>query len=334
MSVISIRKAKREGARLVLGLAGISGSGKTYSALQLAYGLANYDASKVGFLDTENRRGSLYADALRDANGTVQEFWIGDLEPPFTPARYAEAVLEFQRAGVEVLVIDSVTHEYEGTGGVLEMREPLPGQRGKRDNIAKAEHKKFMNTMLQSNMHVICCVRAREKVIIEKKGGETVYIPQGLQPVCEKNFMFEMTASMMVHDGGRQRQILKSGDGLAEIFGTAGEWADGYLSAAQGKQLRDWVDGAKQLDPAVEAARNMLRTTTEQGLDALAAAWAGLPAKIRKAINPKGCPEDLKAAAIEFDRIRREAELAASNSSEDLEDLNNQVLGDGAQAEQ
>lgn len=332
MAVISIRKAKREGARLVLGLAGISGSGKTYSALQLAYGLANYDASKVGFLDTENRRGSLYADAIRDANGVVQEFWIGDLEPPFTPARYAEAVLEFQRAGVEVLVIDSVTHEYEGTGGVLEMREPLPGQRGKRDNIAKAEHKKFMNTMLQSNMHVICCVRAREKVIIEKKGGETVYIPQGLQPICEKNFMFEMTASMMVHDGGRQRQILKSGDGLAEIFGKAGDWADGYLSAAQGKQLRDWVDGAKQLDPAVEAARNMLRTTTEQGLDALAEAWSKLPGKIRKAIDPKGCPEDLKAAAKEFDRIRREAELAAAGTSEDLEDLNNQVLGDGTQA--
>lgn len=333
MAVISIRKAKREGARLVLGLAGISGSGKTYSALQLAYGLANYDASKVGFLDTENRRGSLYADALRDANGTVQEFWIGDLEPPFTPARYAEAVLEFQRAGVEVLVIDSVTHEYEGTGGVLEMREPLPGQRGKRDNIAKAEHKKFMNTMLQSNMHVICCVRAREKVIIEKKGGETVYIPQGLQPVCEKNFMFEMTASMMVHDGGRQRQVLKSGDGLAEIFGTAGDWADGYLTAAQGKQLRDWVDGAKQLDPAVEAARNMLRTTTEQGVDALAEAWASLTKKIRTALGAKFL-EELKSAAEEFDRIRREAELAASNSSEDLEDLNNQVLGEGAQAEQ
>ena len=111
MSVIQIRKAKREGARLVLGLAGISGTGKTYTALQLAWGLANYDASKVGFLDTENRRGSLYSDALRDGSGVVHEFWIGDLEPPFSPQRYIDAILEFQKHGVEVLVIDSVTHE-------------------------------------------------------------------------------------------------------------------------------------------------------------------------------------------------------------------------------
>lgn len=332
MAVINIRKAKREGARLVIALAGISGSGKTRSALELAYGLANFDASKIGFLDTENRRGSLYADCLRNDRGEVQEFYIGDLEPPFTPARYAEAILEFQKFGVEVLVIDSVTHEYEGTGGVLEMREPLPGQRGKRDNIAKAEHKKFMNTALQSNMHVIACVRAREKVIIEKKGGETVYIPQGLQPIQEKNFMFEMSASMMVHDGGKQRNILKSGDGMEEIFGTAGEWVDGYLTPAHGKALRDWVDGAKQLDPEVEAARNTLRTTTEQGMAALAAAWKALPAKIRKAINPDGCPADLKAAAEEFDRIRREQELAAAGSSDELDDLNNQVLGEEAGA--
>ena len=79
MSVINIRKAKREGARLVIGIAGISGSGKTRTALELAYGLANHDASKIGFLDTENKRGSLYSDVLRNGQGVVQEFYIGDL---------------------------------------------------------------------------------------------------------------------------------------------------------------------------------------------------------------------------------------------------------------
>lgn len=331
MAILNIRKAQREGARLVLGLAGISGSGKTRTALELAYGLANFDASKIGFLDTENRRGSLYADCLKNADGVVQEFFIGDLEPPFTPARYAEAILEFQKFGVEVLVVDSVTHEYEGTGGVLEMREPLPGRQGKRDNIAKAEHKKFVNTLLQSNMHIVCCVRAREKVIIEKVGGEMKYIPQGIQPICEKNFMFEMTASLMMHSGGHQRHVLKSGDGLEEILGTADEWKDGYLTAQHGKAIRDWVDGAKKLDPAVEAARNTLRTTTEHGMAALAEAWGKLPAKIRKAINPSGCPDDLKKSAQGYDEIRRQQELAAANSSEELDDLNNQVLGDSAQ---
>src|SRR5262245_53198485 len=88
MSVIQIREAERAGARLVIGLAGISGSGKTYSALQLAYGLAGGNAKKVGLLDTENRRGSLYANALKNRAGDVQRFLIGDLFAPFSPERY------------------------------------------------------------------------------------------------------------------------------------------------------------------------------------------------------------------------------------------------------
>src|SRR5687768_4055805 len=117
-SVIQIRKARREGARLFIVLGGGPGSGKTVTAIHLAYGLANYDASKVGFLDTENRRGSLNADVLlRASRPTEEPFLIGDLFAPFTPQRYIDAIHEFQRAGVEVLVVDSATHEWEGTGG-------------------------------------------------------------------------------------------------------------------------------------------------------------------------------------------------------------------------
>lgn len=325
MAVIKIRKAKREGARLVIGVSGISGSGKTRSAIELAYGLANYNPEKIGFLDTENKRGSLYAEVLRDhpTHPTEVEFYIGDLEPPFTPQRYAEAIIEFQKAGVEVLVIDSVSHEYEGTGGVLEMREPLPGKQGKRDNIAKAEHKKFMNTLLQSNMHVIACVRAREKVEMRNENGKTIYIPQGVQPICEKNFMFEMTASLMMWDEGKSQQVLKCPGELRTILGREND----YVTSADGKALRDWVDGAKQLDPDVEAAVNMLRTTTEQGMAALVTAWKALSPKIRKAINPTGCPEEFKAAAQAFDDQRSQ-----TGEAEGVDELNAELLGNTAQA--
>lgn len=321
MAVINIRKAKREGARLVIGISGISGSGKTRSAIELAYGMANYRADKIGFLDTENKRGSLYAEVLREhpTHPTNEEFYIGDLEPPFTPQRYAEAILEFQKAGVEILVIDSVSHEYEGTGGVLEMREPLPGKQGKRDNIAKSEHKKFMNAMLQCNMHVIACVRAREKVELKNEGGKTIYIPKGVQPICEKNFMFEMTASLMMWDEGTAQQVLKCPGELRGILGRE----SGYLTSADGKALRDWVDGAKQLDPEVEAARSMLRTTTEKGMDALVAAWTKLPAKIKKAINQTGCPEEFKAAAKAFDDTRNQ-----TGESEEVDQLNAELLAE------
>lgn len=319
MAVIKIRKAKRQGARLVINIAGISGSGKTYSALQLAFGMANYDASKIGFIDTENKRGSLYANSLvHPTSGEIQEFYIGDLEPPFTPQRFSEAILEFQKLGVEVLVIDSTTHEYEGTGGVLEMREPLPGQTAKRDNVAKAEHKKFMNTMLQSSMHVINCVRSREKTNIKRVGNKIEYEDMGVLPVQEKNFMFEATASLQMWNEGKSQEVLKCPAELRPMLGRE----NGYITAADGAAIRAWVDGAEPVDPAVEAARSSLVVICEQGMDALVAAWKKLPKATREAISPDGkCPDELKRSAESFDAIR----TASANPG--LDDLNKEIMG-------
>lgn len=315
MAVIEIRQAEREGARLVVGVSGISGSGKTFTALQLAYGLANNDASKVGFLDAENRRGSLYADALKNDRGEVQKFWIGDLYAPFSPQRYIDAILEFQKAGVEVLVIDSVSHEWEGPGGCEEIAT-LGNPKFPQWNKAKSEHKRFMSALLQSDMHIVVCIRAREKVRIE--GGKVT--PLGIQPICEKNFMFEMTASLMMWDEGKSQQVMKCPDQLRGILGRE----QGYITAADGAALRAWVDGAKQLDRTVEHARNSLRTITEQGTDALIKAWRALPEATRKAISPEGtCPDEFKRAAQDFDAQRER------DSERQTEDLNNELLGDG-----
>ncbi|QJB22016.1 putative replicative DNA helicase [Xanthomonas phage FoX5] len=299
MGILNIREAKREGARLVIGLAGISGSGKTYTALQIAYGLANYDSRKVGLLDTENRRGSLYANSLVDSNGEIQPFLVGDLEPPFSPRRYVDAILEFQRAGVEVLVIDSATHEYEGTGGVEEIAH-AQNPRMPDWATAKREHKAFMNTALQCNMHIIFCIRAREKVQIQKSGGRTEVVPLGIMPVCEKNFMFEMTASLLMHSEGSQQDVMKCPADLAGILGRS----EGYITAADGKALREWVDGGVKLDPEVEAARATLKTTSEKGLAALEKAFTALPANVKKALVKDGSLLPLKTAAAAFDKQR------------------------------
>lgn len=306
MAILNIVEAKREGARLVVGLAGQSGSGKTLSAIYLAYGLANYNAKKIGFIDTENRRGSLYADALKKhpTHPTNEPFWIGDLYAPFTPERYKQAIEEFQAAGVEVLVIDSVSHEYEGEGGYLEIREPLPGKFGKRDNVAATEHKKFMRALLQSSCDVVPCIRAREKVKIEKgidpetgKFG-TIYVPQGLQPIQHRDFMFELTASVMMHDSGTRQTVIKCPDELMPILGRG----VGYLTSDDGKALRDWRDGGAQVNPDVEKARADLLMAAEHGMAGLQEAWGKLAPSMRKTIGGKtGCPTDLKAVAEAFD---------------------------------
>jgi len=106
-----VKKAQRQGARLLIQLSGVSGSGKTFTALQLAYGMTGNDANKVVLIDAENRRGSLYANAL------PQPFNIIDFYAPFSPERYIQAIDAACKAGAEVIVIDSVSHEWEGPGG-------------------------------------------------------------------------------------------------------------------------------------------------------------------------------------------------------------------------
>ena len=303
MSILQIRKAQREGARLVIGLAGVSGSGKTYTALQLAYGLANGNAEKIGFLDTENKRGSLYADIIKNKAGEVQPFLIGDLYAPFSPQRYIDSVLEFQAAGVEVLIIDSVSHEWEGFGGCQEIATAA-NPRFPDWKKAKGEHKRFINTLLQTNAHIIVCIRAREKVeIIKEKNDqgklETIVRPLGLQPIQESNFMFEMTAAFMMHEQGQRQDVLKLPEELQTILGSG----QGYIGAREGLAIRKWVDGAKQLDPALEAAKNSLQTTTERGMDALSAAWTKTPKAIKTALGVEFL-ETLKKSAAEFDRLK------------------------------
>ena len=296
MGILNITEARREGARVLLFLAGVSGGGKTFTALQLAYGLAKGDGKKVGFLDTESGRGRLYADELPNP------FLYAELQPPFSPARYVQAINEFAAAGVEVLVIDSGSHEFEGIGGVQDIAEAgnpkLPNW-----NKAKGEHKRFMSALLASPMHVVLCLRAREKAKPEKQlvdGREkTVYVDLGLQPITEKNVMFEATVSLMLHDQGRRQDVIKCPAALQGIMGRG----DGYLTMDDGRALRDWVDGAQRLDPKVEHSRGLLKLAAEKGLAALQAQWAELPAAHRKAIGGKsGCPADLKASAEAYDQ--------------------------------
>lgn len=324
--VITITEAQREGARIVLGISGISGSGKTLTALLLAYGMTNGDGSKVGFLDTENRRGSLYADAdtyqlVQDSLGLAKmpgPFRVGNLDAPFSPQRYIDAILAFQKAGVEVLVIDSVSHEWNGLGGVLDIvdsfEKSITGWKK-----GKPEHKRFMNVLLQSNMHIIVCIRASHKTDWkDPKNPKSL----GIMPVQQEEFMFEMTASMMMWDEGKQQETLKCPAALRPILGRH----EGYITAADGRALREWVDGAKHLDPAIEAARNTLRTICETGIDAYRAAWSKTPKKIRDALMADGSHETMKASAEAFDKARAQAQPGG----EELADLNRDVMGEDA----
>lgn len=288
-NILQIRPVERTSAKLVLGLAATSGEGKTYTALLLALGLAGGDPGKVGLLDTENRRGSLYSDIFD------KPFLIGDLTPPFSPSRYIAAMREFAASGIEALVVDSMSHEHEGEGGLEEIAH-APKRSGEPRKMAdwltaKREHKKFMNTLLFLPCHVVCCFRAREKTDFKDPNKP---ISLGLQPICEKNVLYEMTASFLLSNQGHDHHEIKLPEVLRPILDHKG-----YFTTEDGAKLREWVGGTNP----IERAKNQLRLAASEGTERFKAAWTALSASDQKAI---GVPfkDTLKATAQHADSER------------------------------
>ena len=196
------RPAKRESVGLLIGLAGASGAGKTYSALRLANGMAG--DKPFALIDTEAGRAKHYADAFR--------FDHGDMTAPFSPARYAEAIAAADAAGYPVIVVDSASHEHAGEGGLLDMQEAELARLGGGDNMKmaswikpKGEHKRMVSRLLQVRAHIILCFRAESKIEVVKVGNKTVVQPkqtltsiEGWIPICEKSLPFELTASFLL----------------------------------------------------------------------------------------------------------------------------------------
>lgn len=273
MAVLDIRPVESGQSKAVIGIAGQSGDGKTYTALLIARGMVD-SSSEIGLLDAENKRGSLYANILDGP------FMIGDLYPPFSPSRYAEAIKEFQEAGVKVLVIDSATHEWEiGCDEIANAPKADGTPRKIADWVtAKREHKKFVNVLLQSNMDIICCIRAREKTDFKNPA---LPVSLGIQPICEKNFMFEMTASIMMGNQGMTQFHSKVPSFLKEAFGTG----QGYIGIDTGKKIRKWLDQGEKEDPEISRIKSEALLTCEKGRDALNELWKRLSLEHRKNIK-------------------------------------------------
>lgn len=290
MGILNIREAQRGETKALIAISGPSGSGKTYTALQVARGMVSHP-SKIGLLDTEHGRGSLYSDILDGP------FLIADLYPPFSPSRYSAAIKEFQDAGVEVLVIDSGSHEWEGEGGCDDIANmpKADGTPRKMPNWigAKREHKGFMNTLLHSNMNIIVCLRAREKTDFKNPDKP---VSLGMQPICEKNFMFEMTASMIMSNEGKNQTFPKLPLFLKDAFGSG----NGYLGQETGRKLIEWINTGGKEDPEVTRVKSEMLMACESGIEAVVKIWNALNPVIKKKLVKH--KDICKKAAEEYEK--------------------------------
>lgn len=195
--------AKREAAPVLVGIAGPSGGGKTYSSLRFGRGLAG--GQPFAFLDTENGRALHYADYF-------PEMHHGRLDAPFSPAAYTEAIVQADQAGYPVIIVDSISHEWEGEGGVLKMQEAEFARMGSKEGARmaswiapKSAHKDMVRKLLQVKAHVILNMRAEDKVEMVKVNGKTEVRAKesmtsilGWIPICERRLPFELTMSFLV----------------------------------------------------------------------------------------------------------------------------------------
>ena len=203
MSPFTFRPATRENVALLIGLAGSSGSGKTYTAMRLAKGIAG--DKRFCVIDTEAGRAKHYADLFA--------FDHGDLKPPFSPAAYADAIAAADAAGYAVIVVDSTSHEHAGEGGILDMQEAEFARMGSREAVKmtswikpKSEHRKMVSRLLQIRAHLILCFRAEEKIEMVKGADGKMEVRKkvtatgldGWVPICEKNLPYELTASFLL----------------------------------------------------------------------------------------------------------------------------------------
>lgn len=259
--------ARRDDTSLLIAIAGASGSGKTFSALTMATGLAQ--GEPIYAIDTEAKRMLHYADQFK--------FKHMDMKPPFTPEAYIEAIQKAERAGAKVIIIDSTSDEYEGVGGLQEMhdeevarlaRKPydrLEGWEIDKFNapawkVPKTRHKtRLMSPLRQVRAYIIFCLRAEEKikfvkVLDEKSGREKNAIESaGWVPICEKRFMYEMTMSFTVTPDNPGVPLIQDGQAVhGKIqsqhlpFFPAGK----RVTEDCGKQLRAWARGENTTRPA------------------------------------------------------------------------------------
>jgi hypothetical protein len=234
---LQLKKASRKQVKLRLGLSGPSGSGKTASALLLAYGITN-DWNKVALIDSENDSASLYANITLPNGQTIGEFNTVSITAPFAPEKYIEAIKLCEDAGIEVVVIDSITHEWSGKGGCLDIHEQFT-KKMKTPNSYTAwaevtpRHQAFIDSILQSKCHVITTVRSKTEYVMVERNGKQVPQKMGMAAVTREGFEYELSVSLDV-DTDHKASASKDRTGLFM------DQPSFIITPETGKQILNW----------------------------------------------------------------------------------------------
>lgn len=256
-----ISPAVRKTVGLLIGLVGPSSSGKTYSALRLASGIQRVTGGDIDVIDTENGRALYYADKFK--------FNHLRFAAPFSPEDYLEAIRFCARRGSKTILIDSMSHEHEGPGGVLEWHERETERLAAKWGVSKEKaqmaawsppkqaRRRLINEVLQLNVNLIMTFRAKEKIKMVP-GKDPIAL--GWQPICGDEFMYEMVLQALLLPGseGRptwqpempaERAMIKLPLQFRELFAKP---ESSQLTEQVGEDLAKWAAGGVKGNPEIE----------------------------------------------------------------------------------
>lgn len=323
--------AKREKVPLLVGLMGPSGGGKTYTALRLATGIQSVSGGDIYVIDTESRRALHYADKFK--------FKHVPFDAPFGSLDYLAALQWCVKQGAGVVIVDSMSHEHEGPGGMKDLQEQILDRMAgtdykKRERMQmlawaepKAKRRALINGILQLNCNFIFCFRAKNtsKPVKNPETGKNEVQQQGFMPIAGDEFVFEQTLNALLLPGAGgvptwqsdqvgERTMIK----LPEQFASLRQRTE-PLDEKVGERLAKWAAGdptpvPKKSEPAERAFEatdagtdysadlEKLKALARPGnMDALGAAW--------KAIGP----EARKALAAELPALKAACEVATDD---------------------
>lgn len=272
---MKLQKAKRQQVKLRLGLSGASGFGKTYSALLLAYGMTD-DWSKIAVIDTENNSASLYAD-LGDYN-------VLSLSAPYSPERYVEAIKTCEQSEIDVIIIDSITHEWEGVGGCLQIVDQLGGKYQDWSKVTP-RHQAFINSILQSSCHVITTVRRKQDYdMVKGDNGRLSVTKVGTKEVTRDGYEYELTINFeFLND----KHMVKASKDRTSLFMGMPEF---IITPETGKKILNWCNNGEDV---VEAFMNVCAEVNKcNDISCLRDIWNNYPqfhdsAEFKKLVNHK-----------------------------------------------
>lgn len=273
---MELKKATRKQVKLRLNLSAPSGAGKTMSALRLAFGLVG-DWSKIAVIDTENGSASLYSH--------LGDFQTLNLEPPFAPERYIEALDVCINAGMECIIIDSSSHEWNGPGGCLESNDRLAVAKYKGNtwsawNETTPRHDRFVMKVLHSPVHIITCTRSKMETVM---GDDKKVKKVGMKDIQRDGWEYELTVSLSID---RETHMAIPSKDRTELF----EGKEPFMITERtGEMIKKWCEtGVDPLLEEIDTACMQLRLATNE--EELKQAWL----RIGRPLQEQKACEDVK----------------------------------------